>query len=117
MAEERLHLSRVPTINLEQPVEVVVTASGQETTVSALGRLLLLAQTRRSSSNVLPSWLVPVFIICVLIIAGSTWLGWQYVDPSRAFSAMLSVLVASCPCALSLALPVVYAAASRRLLD
>ena len=30
---------------------------------------------------------------------------------------MLSVLVASCPCALSLALPVVYAAASRRFLD
>ena len=64
-----------------------------------------------------PSWLVPVFIVAVLLIAGGTWLGWQFVDPGRAFSAMLSVLVASCPCALSLALPVVYAAASRRLLD
>ena len=30
---------------------------------------------------------------------------------------MLAVLVASCPCALSLALPAVYAAASQRLLN
>jgi Cu2+-exporting ATPase len=105
------------TINLSQPVELTVTASGQDTTVSALGRLLLLAQSRRPSSNAIPSWLVPMFIVAVLFIAGATWFGWQLIDPGRAFSAMLSVLVASCPCALSLALPVVYAAASRRLLD
>ncbi len=105
------------TINLSQPVEIEVTASGQETTISSLGRLLLLAQSKRPASSAIPSWLVPVFIIAVLLIAGGTWLGWQFVDPGRAFSAMLSVLVASCPCALSLALPVVYAAASRRLLD
>jgi len=105
------------TINLSQPVEVEVTASGQETTISSLGRLLLLAQSRRPASSGIPAWLVPVFIIAVLLIAGGTWAGWQLVDPDRAFSAMLSVLVASCPCALSLALPVVYAAASHRLLD
>ena len=105
------------TINLSQPVEVEVTASGQETTISSLGRLLLLAQSRRPASSGIPSWLVPVFIIAVLLIAGGTWVGWQFVDPGRAFSAILSVLVASCPCALSLALPVVYAAASHRLLD
>ena len=105
------------TINLSQPVEVEVTAAGQETTVSSLGRLLLMAQTRRESDGGLPWWLVPAFIVAVLVIASVTWIGWQYVDPSRAFSAMLSVLVASCPCALSLALPVVHAAASRRLLD
>jgi Cu2+-exporting ATPase len=104
-------------INLSQPIEMDVTASGQETTISSLGRLLLLAQTRRPASSGIPSWLVPVFIIAVLMIAGGTWLGWQYVDPGRAFSAMLAVLVASCPCALSLALPVVYAASSRSLLD
>ena len=105
------------TINLAQPVEVEVIAAGQETTVSSLGRLLLLAQSRRGAEGGLPPWLVPVFITAVLLIAASTWFVWQALDPSKAFPAMLSVLVASCPCALSLALPVVHAAASRRLLD
>jgi len=105
------------TINLAQPVEMTVTAAGQETTVSALGRLLLLAQSRREANGGLPPWLVPAFIVAVLAIAGGTWFAWQSIDPARAFPAMLSVLVASCPCALSLALPVVHAAASRRLLD
>jgi Cu2+-exporting ATPase len=105
------------TINLSQPVEVEVTAAGQETTVSSLGRLLLLAQSRRDSDGGLPVWLVPTFIMAVLLIAAGTWIGWNAVEPAKAFPAMLSVLVASCPCALSLALPVVHAAASRRLLD
>ena len=105
------------TINLSQPVDVDVTAAGQETTVSALGRLLLLAQSRREATGGLPGWLVPAFIIAVLLVAAGTWFGWHAIDPQRAFPAMLSVLVASCPCALSLALPVVHAAASRRLLD
>ena len=105
------------TINMSQPVEIKVTAGGQETTVSALGRLLLLAQAKRPDSFGIPSWLVPAFIITVLMLAIGSWTFWQMVEPSRAFPAMLAVLVASCPCALSLAVPAVYAAASRRLLD
>jgi Cu2+-exporting ATPase len=105
------------TINLSQPVEVEVTASGEDTAVSSMGRLLLRAQATRPATHSLPGWLVPVFIMVVLGIAVTTWLGWQGVNPELAFPAMLAVLVASCPCALSLALPVVHAAASRRLLD
>jgi len=105
------------TINLTQPVEFAVTASGQETVVSALGRLLLRAQSSRPAANSLPAWLVPVFIVAVLAVAAATYMAWSALGDARAFPAMLAVLVASCPCALSLALPVVHAAASRRLLD
>ena len=105
------------TINLSQPVEVEVSASGQETAVSSLGRLLLRAQSSRPAAHALPGWLVPAFIVAVLLIAASTFAAWTAAGDPRAFGAMLAVLVASCPCALSLALPVVYAAASRRLLD
>jgi Cu2+-exporting ATPase len=104
-------------INLRQPVELVVTAGGNETTVSALGRQLLSAQTQRDSVHGLPQWLVPAFIVAVLMIAFATWAGWMLLDPPLAFPAMLAVLVASCPCALSLALPAVHAAASQRLLN
>ena len=58
-----------------------------------------------------------IFILAVLVIALSTWVVWFLLDSPIAFPAMLAVLVASCPCALSLALPAVYAAASQRLLN
>jgi len=104
-------------INLTQPIELEVTAGGEATTVSAMGRMLMRAQTQRESAHGLPAWLVPAFIIVVLTIALATWLGWSLLDSAVAFPAMLAVLVASCPCALSLALPAVYAAASQRLLN
>jgi len=104
-------------INLSQPVELEVTAGGASTTVSAMGRMLLRAQTQRESVHGLPGWLVPTFIMVILAIALATWAGWMLMDVALAFPAMLSVLVASCPCALSLALPAVYAAASQRLLN
>jgi len=104
-------------INLTQPVEVEVTAGGAATTVSAMGRMLMRAQTQRESVHGLPEWLVPAFILAVLAIALLTWTAWFLLDSPVAFPAMLAVLVASCPCALSLALPAVYAAASQRLLN
>jgi Cu2+-exporting ATPase len=104
-------------INLTQAVEVEVIAAGAETAVSAVGRMLVRAQTQRESFNGLPPWLVPAFILAVLALAFTTWLGWSAVEADKAFPAMLAVLVASCPCALSLALPAVYAAASQRLLN
>ncbi|NCF62389.1 MAG: cadmium-translocating P-type ATPase [Gammaproteobacteria bacterium] len=105
------------SINLSQPVDLEVTAGGAETTVSAMGRMLLKAQIQKESVHGLPGWLVPAFIVAVLMLASLTWIGWSFRDPAIAFPAMLSVLVASCPCALSLALPAVYAAASQRLLN
>jgi Cu2+-exporting ATPase len=105
------------TVNLSQAVEMEVTAGGAETTVSSLGRMLLRAQSQRESTHGLPGWLVPAFIFTVLLVASVTWFYWSAVAPETAFPAMLAVLVASCPCALSLALPAVYAAASQRLLN
>ncbi len=105
------------SLNLAQPVDITVTASGPDSTVSALGRLLMRAQLQRQETLGMPHWLVPVFVVCVLAIALAAAAYWMQHDPARAFPVLLAVLVASCPCALSLALPAVHAAASRSLLD
>jgi len=105
------------TVNLLQAVDVDVTAAGNDSTLSALARLVLAAQTRRSGTAGLPSWLVPAFVITVITFAGATWFYWHLVSPELAFPAALAVLVASCPCALSLAIPAVNSAASHRLMQ
>lgn len=104
------------SINLSQSVDLQVGASHEDSIVSSLGRLLMATQARRPDDRDVPAWLVPVFISAVLLITLAAWLYWQWQDPTRAFSVALAVLVASCPCALSLALPVVRSAASLSLL-
>ena len=42
------------------------------------------------------------FVAVILITAASTWIYWHQTKPDDAFWIMLSVLVATCPCALSL---------------
>jgi len=56
-----------------------------------------------------------VFILLILVVFSSFL--WWFIQPSMIFPIVLSVLVVSCPCALSLATPAVIAAATSQLSD
>jgi P-type Cu2+ transporter len=103
------------SINLDQPLVVEVTRIGASTSLAALQRLVDEAGRERphivESANRIAGW----FLWAVLAITVATVVGWWLVDPSQALPNAIAVLVATCPCALSLAAPAAVAAAQSAL--
>lgn len=97
--------------NLQSPLDIRVTQTGQQTTLAAIRRISARAEQHRSPQIDRNEALAQWSILSVLILAFSGYLLWQYLDPTRAFDIALAVLVATCPCALSLATPTVLTAA------
>jgi len=93
------------TINIEQPIEVRVTALGQDQLVAEIIRLQELASNNKPTIALIADRLARYFSGTVLSIAAIAYVVWSFVSPEDAFWITLSVLVATCPCALALATP------------
>lgn len=93
------------TINVDQPIKVKVTALGQDQLVAEIIRLQELASNTKPAIALLADKLSRYFSGTILTIATMTYLIWQQISPEDAFWVTLSVLVATCPCALALATP------------
>jgi Cu2+-exporting ATPase len=87
----------------------------EDSTLHGLVRLLERAQGERPRLGIAAERMASWFVLRVLVLTLMVGLAWLYFDPARAFPAVLAVLVATCPCALSLATPVAIAAATSRL--
>jgi Cu2+-exporting ATPase len=98
------------SLNLEQPLVVRVTRAGEATSLAALRRLVEAAGRDRPRVVELANRVALVFLWAVLLIAALTVAGWWLVDPAHALPNAIAVLVATCPCALSLAAPAALAA-------
>jgi len=93
------------TLNVEGPLPVEVQALGDDTRLSAIVRLLERAQADKPKLAELADRVAQWFLLVVLVVATVVGLVWWQIDPQRAFWIVLALLVATCPCALSLATP------------
>ncbi|OOE09649.1 carbonate dehydratase [Stutzerimonas degradans] len=93
------------TLNVEGPLTVAVQALGDDTRLSAIVRLLERAQADKPRLAELADRVAQWFLLIVLMVATVVGLAWWQIDSARAFWIVLALLVATCPCALSLATP------------
>ncbi|HEY6612501.1 MAG TPA: cation-translocating P-type ATPase, partial [Pseudomonas sp.] len=93
------------TLNIEGPLTVQVEALGNDTRLSAIVRLLERAQADKPRLAQLADRVAQWFLVVVLLTAAVIGLVWWQLDSERAFWIVLALLVATCPCALSLATP------------
>lgn len=100
------------TINVENPILIEVTDTGTESQLSSIVRLLERAQVDKPQVAKIADKVASYFVAAVLLTATVVGVGWWYVSPEDAFWITLSVLVVTCPCALSLATPTALTAAT-----
>ena len=103
------------TVNGEGPLAICADRAGNQTRLSAILRLLDRAQAEKPPTAVLADRVAAYFVGSVLLVAVAAYLGWHWAGTDKAFDIMLSVLVVTCPCALSLATPTALTAATATL--
>lgn len=103
------------SLNVDGSLVVEVKATGLNSRLGAILSLVDRAQRERPMSVAIADRAASAFVVAVLLIAGCTALYWSVHAPARALEIVLSVLVVSCPCALSLAAPTAMTAATTAL--
>jgi len=106
-------------LNLSAPLEVTVTAAGENTFLAGIARLMALAEQGRARYVRIADRAARLYAPVVHILAASTFLGWLLFSRAGfhgALMAAVAVLIITCPCALALAVPVVQVVASGLLL-
>ncbi len=95
----------------ERPARLRVTCTGSDTRLSQLTRLVEQAQEHRPAVARLADRISMRFVLALLPVALLVFAGWWHYQPERALEVTLALLVISCPCALSLAVPAAIASA------
>ena len=103
------------TVNVDSPLIARVTRVGEDTVLSGIVRLLDRAQSEKPRIGRLADQVARWFVGGLLLVAAVVFSFWYLRAPAEAFWITLSVLVVTCPCALSLATPAALTAATGRL--
>jgi Cu2+-exporting ATPase len=104
------------SINIDSPLRMRVDRTGLDTVLAEIVRLLDQAQTEKPAITRLADRAASWFVSAVILIAaGVGWYWWQH-EPDSWLPILISVLVVTCPCALSLATPTAISAATGAML-
>ncbi|WP_235015429.1 heavy metal translocating P-type ATPase [Oceanicoccus sp. KOV_DT_Chl] len=106
------------SVNSNGSFIMAVTATGAELKLQMINQLLHKARLQKPKQAQWVDRLASRFVLAILTIATLTFAYWYFIaieQQHNAFWIMLSVLVVSCPCALSLATPAAITAATNSL--
>jgi len=101
--------------NLVAPVLLRAQRVGGDTRLEAIVSMMKSAMAQRpAAAQLADRWAGP-FLWAVLLLAAGAAAAWSVIDPARAVWVAVSVLIVTCPCALSIAAPATLVAAARGL--
>jgi Cu2+-exporting ATPase len=100
------------SVNSGSALTMRVTRVGGDTALAAIMRLMERAASERPRWVELAQRAAGWFVAVILLLSLAAGLAWMQIDPARALWIAVSVLVVTCPCALSLATPVALTVAT-----
>lgn len=99
-------------VNLDGVIAMRVTRAGEQTVLAGIVRLLDRAQADKPRVAQVADRVAHIFVAALLLATVTAFTVWWFIDPPRALWVAVSMLVVTCPCALSLATPAALTAAT-----
>ena len=103
------------SVNYEYPLIIQVKQLNENTVLASISRLLERALSEKPATTQFADKVAGYFTYALLLFVLLVGLAWWQINPAKIFEIVLTVLVVSCPCALSLAAPAAFAAAGSSL--
>lgn len=98
------------SVNLNRPLVMSATRVGNDTQLSSLVRMMESAANEKPPLVQIADRYASLFLSAILLLAIVSGIAWWYIDASRAIWIAVTIMVITCPCALSLATPSVMSA-------